>query len=66
MDLLIISFAVALMWCLAWFAYSIGRASAARAYSASLATSRAKIRRLQRDLDLAHETTRMARRGGAA
>lgn len=66
MDLILLAGAIGVMWGTAWFAYSIGRSSAAQAYASSLATSRAKIRRLQRDLDNAHEETRMIRRGGAA
>ena len=66
MDYILVIVAIALMWGIAWFAYAIGRAEASRAYAASLATARAKIRRLQRDVDNAHETTRMVRRGGAA
>jgi hypothetical protein len=69
MDLILILLAIAALWLIAWFAYLVGRSTSDRAYASALATERAKVRRLNRDLETAHEQTAMVRRasrGGAA
>jgi hypothetical protein len=69
MDYFLILIAVGAMWLIGWFAYLVGRSTSDRAYASALATERAKVRRLTRDLETAHEQTAMVRRasrGGAA
>lgn len=59
-----IALVIGVMWGVAWFAYAVGRANAARAYASSLATARSRCRRLQADLDKAYAETAMVRRNG--
>lgn len=61
-DLLYIGGFLAIVWFIGWFAYRVGEDKAARVYQSELASTRAKLRRVQRDLDLAYEETAMVRR----
>lgn len=65
MDLFFIAGNVLVIVFMTWFAWRVGEDRAARMYQAELATSRAKTRRVQRDLDHAHEElSRLRRRDG--
>lgn len=66
MDVILIAVMVAVLWAVSWLAYSVGRAQASQVYASALATERAKVRRLTRDLDTAYDQAAMRRRGGAA
>lgn len=61
-DMLYIGGFLAIVWFIAWFAFRVGEDKAARIYQSELASTRAKLRRTQRDLDLAYEETAMVRR----
>lgn len=62
MDLILIGISIGVVWFIGWFSYRVGEDKAARMYQAELASTRAKLRRTQRDLDLAYEETTMVRR----
>ena len=62
MDLILIVITVGALSFVAWLARRVGEDAAARQYQGELASLRAKVRRLQRDLDMAHEETAMVRR----
>jgi hypothetical protein len=62
MDLILIVITVGALSFVAWLARKVGEDAAARQYQGELASLRAKVRRLQRDLDNAHEETAMVRR----
>lgn len=65
MDLLFIAGNVLVIVFMTWFAWRVGEDRAARQYQAELATVRAKNRRIQRDLENAHEElSRVRRRSG--
>ncbi len=64
MDLILIVITVGALSFVAWLARRVGEDAAARQYQGELASARAKIRRLQRDLDNAYEETAMVRRNG--
>lgn len=62
MDLLLLLLSVVVVWFAAWLGHRTGEDKTARMYQAELAATRAKLRRVQRDLDLAYEETAMVRR----
>ena len=62
MDLIFIGACMGVVWFLIWFAYRCGQDSMARQYQSELASTRAKLRRVQRDLEMAYEETAMVRR----
>lgn len=62
MDLILLGISVGVVWFVGWLGYRTGEDKAARMYQAELAATRAKLRRTQRDLDLAYEETAMVRR----
>lgn len=62
MDLYLIAGNVLVIVFMTWFAWRVGEDKAARAYQSELATLRAKNRRVQRDLDHAHEELSRLRR----
>jgi hypothetical protein len=65
MDLILIAGNILVIVFMTWFAWRVGEDRAARMYQAELATIRAKNRRIQRDLDAAHdEASRLRRRAG--
>lgn len=65
MDLILILIALGVTYFVAWFSYRVGQDSMARKYQSELASVRAQLRRVQRDLETAYDVARM-RRGGAA
>lgn len=62
MDVILIGLTVGTVWFIGWFAYRVGEDKAARLYQSELASTRAKLRRTQKDLEAAYEETAMVRR----